>query len=335
MPTIKSTSSSSATFANRWNSPSYDTTTYDLAYDSYHLNSLPTSSTANMFHDASYYDIDEHHDDEKLDSSEKEFDEDSYIRRILENPIYANYSETEPIDDAATASDHGNMSSLNLTTASATSAIDVTLSEYEQNILNKYLREFNDSGESNTESDDHQPINLLNICGTIDIASGSGFNDEPLTMATMPLIPTIQTPMPSSSMQMTSRQMSVSSSSLSSFNHTNDGDDTSDTIPDIFNSSRPITTNTTISTLNTINQNHNNNNAIINDINNQNYINDNINNNNNIDNHDSGREMINKFSERNQNNSRRRTFCRNLSLWIGVISCVLGIVFVFSDMLLF
>lgn len=192
--------------------------------------------------------------DEKVDSSEKEFDEDTYIRGILDNPIYANLM-----------SDDGTVST----------TVDTALSEYELSILNKYLRE--------------------------ELSEAAPHMDAEMATTLCPL----REPMESTSTHDTGidgyRHSCESSSSLSSLNR---NADTSDSLPDICNSSRPSFSDT--STLNLINHNHN---AINNDINHNNHSD----------------RVIN--SNIRSNNSR--SFGRNLSLWMGVTSCVWGLLFYF------
>lgn len=275
-----SPSSTSPINNNGWKSDGYDN--YDI-YEPYRRASSTADAngqSSSMGHGSNYIGSDySDHGDEKLDSSEKEFDEDSYIRGILENPVYTNFPS---IDGDPTNTD-GN--------------VDVTLSEYEQNILSKYMREFNDTDTDDTRAEEQssaivgQSIETRASSMRWDIATGST-EHGPITLNTLNTLNGV-------------RRLSDSTSSLSSINH---NADTSDSVPDICNSSRPISF-SEINALNQVNQNHNH---IINDIN--------QNNNNHND------RLININRERNNS---RSIFRQNLSLWMGVTSCVWGLIFYF------
>lgn len=259
------------------------------------------------------------HCEEKLDSSEKNFDEESYIRSILDNAIYNDFS----VVDSQTDGNFGDIDQVDRNSSPPwdNAAIDLSLSEYEQNILNKYLREFNDEerndGRNSPTSYNHELSSL--------------HHDQPHAFCVDTLDPCdsldqnyTATAYPSDSWQdpdVCMRHLSVSSSSLSPspLAFQPQPDTSSQSTADICDSSRRICFKETISKMNPINQHHQ---TIPNEY-------DHTVINNNINNHmDQSDGMINRLSDGSKPHRGfkfHRLFSRNRSILVAVIVCVCSI----------
>ena len=204
--------------------------------------------------------------DEKFDeNSEKEFDEDSYIRSVLEN---SRYDDGHDVD------------------------ADCTLSEYERNILNKYLKEFT---EQANDSDDNNNVNATNTNN-----GNVPQNDaKPQQHAERydELLPSITPSTSSSSLQRTASTASMSNT--------------------ICNSSRQMSF---VESKN-INKFANNSDRYCNCNNNSN--------NNNTNNINTDLNQTNVSDNERPNGNRHSTFGPTVPLWVGVTSCFWGLFFYF------
>lgn len=253
-------------------------------------------------------------DDTSNDNASIEFDEESYIKNLLENLANGNDDADTCVGDNVEIN-CDDVASKHATTTQGSYEI---LSEYERNILNKYLKEFDndDDADKRTNDDDDFDdedvkndddsierdivVNNDNLCVCDKLNANNSLSDT-------------ESPPQTSFLSHDHSQMS--------------------TITDQCHSSRQISLSKCIESNLTTNHNDNSNNQTVFDHNNNNNHNNNSNNHfnircNNSNSNNNNANDTNADHSRSQNrNANQGIFNSNISILVGVTSCVWGLVF--------